>query len=361
MLLSPPDASQLDPVREILLVRMTALGDIVHCLPALSALKQHWPEAEVDWVCEENFAPLLEGHPALREVIPVSRKKLKRTIRSNPLAAIKKLWIGAKRLRKRRYDLILDLQGNLRSRAVALATRHQLRLTHHRSEIREYPWLLPGQTARTPSGLVSRSDKYLHLVRELGWQGATAEAAFPSVEAERSELAAQISDRTIALLPFASQRGSIKAWRLPHYSRLAESLCARGFNVVAVWAPSELDQARALVEMSQGAITLAPEASDLRRLLALLSQVQVAVGADTGPIHLAAALGRPTVALFGPKSTEIYRPYGPRVRVLTSGIPCSPCGGRYCDHTFCMEALSPERVLACIEELLSTEPGVSAK
>lgn len=344
---------------QVLIVRLSALGDVLHCLPALEALAELWPRAVFDWVSEPLGASLLQGHPGLDRVVVFPRKEIQRRLRrpSQWGAAGASLRGFRRELRVKRYDLIVDFQSNLRSRVVCGLARKARVASHHPKEAYELPWLSRSLHPAQPAGRVHRVEKYLHLVRALGWTGGPHEGRLPDLTRERAELGFAVGSAPspisrIVLQPFVSAFGRFKEWPGSFFVELATRLARSGREILVGWGPDEESRAQTIVEATQGAARLAPRTPTARHLAAFLSTAQVVVAADTGPLHLAVAAGVPVVGLYGPKDPTVYGPYSEFSRVVRSAVPCAPCILRSCAHAICMQTIAPSTVAARVEELL---------
>ncbi len=347
------------PPARVLVIRLSALGDVVHCLPALEALHELWPDARLDWVSESSGGAALEGHPLLARVVVLPRKRWRRELRRPRKwpRLVRECRAFLRRLRAERYDLIVDFQGNLRSLALSWFVRGGRRVTHHRREVKEYAWL-GARRPDVPAGRVLRPAKYLHLVRALGWRG-TCEPAGRLPHASGG--APPRGDRPILLHPFASAHGRFKEWPADYFADLARRLRARGHEVWVTWGPGEEARAREIVARSGGAASLARATAGPRDLSRLLGGASLVVAADTGPLHLAAISGLPVVGLYGPKDPRIYAPWAADRIVLRAQIPCSPCNLRSCEHAVCMQLISPAEAERAVEELLARSTGLRYK
>ena len=349
------------PPRRVLIVRLSALGDVLHCLPALAALRALWPETRIDWVTESLGASLVEGHPDLERVIRFPRKEVTRGILSPERGppAIERARQFVAELRAEEFDLLIDFQGNIRSAAVAAIARARARVGHHRKETREMPWLLLASRPRRPAGAVHRIDKNLHLVRELGFEGAPPTGRLPDFEAEieRLRAAPELAGGPPTILhPFVSAFGRIKEWPEERFAELARRLAERGHRVLVSAAAEDLPRRDRLLSAAGGAARPTPATRSARDLAALLRLSRLVVAADTGPLHIAALVGVPVVGLFGPKDPAIYGPRSASAVVLRGDVPCAPCRLRRCEHSICMQSIGVGEALAACDAALATSP-----
>jgi heptosyltransferase-1 len=345
-------------VRKVLIVRTSALGDVAHVLPALEALRQLYPGASIDWLVEPAGSQLLSAHPSIRRLFVLDRPRLKREWRrlwSWPglLGGLLRL-IGE--LRRERFDLVVDFQCNVRSGLAVLLSGGRLRAGFARSDCPEWGGRLftNHKAPPCPRG-VHKAEKNLWLVRSLGWRGGEARPAIaippPHLSWARTVMdSLEGSGPAVVLHPAVSRFGEIKRWAPDRFRALADLLRAElDARVLITWGPGERGLAEAV-----GRPTVSPPIESALHLAALAAAADALVAADTGVLHIAAALGTPTVGLYGPKDDRVYGPYPRhgRTKVVRSPAPCSPCRLRRCEHRICMSMIFPEEVLAALREVL---------
>ncbi len=349
--------------KTILIVRLSALGDVLHCLPALAAIRQSWPDSKIDWVCETMGASLIEGHPDLDRVIRFPRKEVVRGLkqRTNMVLAFERGQQFVDTLRERRYDLLLDLQGNLRSALISRLARSTRRVGHHRKETKEFPWVLGGRRPAQEAGAVHRVEKNVHLIRQLGFTGETPAGTLPRYSEETARLRTLLGPTVPAptlLHPFVSAFGRFKEWPRESYAQLARSLADRGHRVLLTAAPEDEERCNDILKLAGGSAQRAPETRSTRELAALIKLSRGVIAADTGPLHLAAFAQVPVVGLYGPKDPGIYGPWSSRSAVRRASVPCSPCSLRRCDHAICMASISVPSVLSAVEEAFTNTRSI---
>jgi lipopolysaccharide heptosyltransferase I len=344
--------------QRLLLVKPSSFGDIIHTLPVLDAVHRSWPETAVDWIVKPEWMPLLEGHPMLREVLPfpMSWRAWRRMI---PL------------LRQRRYEMVLDCQGLLRSGLLTLFTGAPTRIGFANGR-EGSPWCYTRRVgfadgsmsgtmrdasnpARGPSDAPTHAiDRYRHLARAAG-VSIDAPVRFPLPawpDAERwidcwwEEAGIQPKETVCVVHPAA--RWLTKRWPAERFAALADRLVERqGWRIVLVAGAAEREQAAAAgALMKQPHVDLSGRTT-LPQLAALLRRSALLLTNDSGPMHLAVAVGAPVVAFFGPTDPRKIGPYGPGHAVLRAGIDCSPCGRRRCAQGLaCMNGISVDEAYA---------------
>lgn len=343
------------------MVRLSALGDVIQVLPALEALAQRFPGAQIDAVTETLSSGLIEGHPAIRKVIELPRSEARKTWRNRQLRG--RTWPllekFIRQLRRERYDLVIDWQSNLRSALVRILAKKRMVLGIHPADGGELPDWWPGYRPTRSAGQnqkVHRAERALHVVRELGWKGSSPPGQLGDFEGE--SVAKYQGDSTPVLLhPFVSAFGRFKEWPLHHWAALSKSLAKKGYPVWISGAPEDQSRIAQIVRQCGYCAAPAPSTSGIRELAALLKNCRALVAADTGVLHLAATLKTPAIGLYGPKDPEVHGPWGDHARVLRADIPCAPCKLRSCEHSFCMQSISPVTVERALLELLASMNG----
>jgi lipopolysaccharide heptosyltransferase I len=340
--------------RRVLLIKPSALGDIVHSLPVLDLLRRRYPDAEIAWLIAPAFAPLVRTHPAGCEVIEFDRGGQLNAGKRGPAA-----WFDAAalstRLAARRFDLVIDLQGLLRSALFTFGTMAPVRVGF--AAARE------GAPFAYTHAIESRGierhavERYLDIAEALGCGRGPVEYRFGLTDADRAAVDALLGeyDRPLAVL-LPGTNWETKKWPIAHYATLAKMLERDGNRVVIAGAADVLP----LAGRVPNALNLANKTS-LLQLVALLERAAVVVANDSGPMHIASALGRPLVTIFGPTNPIRTGPHARLDTVIRLNIACSPCYSRKCSHTSCMHWLTPERVFEKVRATLSDQPAVAAR
>ena len=299
----------------ILLIRTSALGDIVHCLPALRSLRQAFPEAHIGWVVEDVFAPLLTRDADLDDVLEVGLRRWRRS----PLrpATLREMRSSLGRLADWGPDVVLDLMGNHKAGALAAITGTDRRIgleARQRREPSSAAWL----SQWVPAKGVHAVDRALAVAAAL-----TGSDRFPGFGAEKIRAAAaeSLPSATGYIVIHPGAAWTSKRYPAERWGRVAAALAdATGRSVLVSIGPGEETLADA-VERSSGGAAVRAEASDLPRLVGLLAGAGLVLGGDTGPLHLAHALGVPTLFLHGPTDPRTHGPYGAPDRALRSATP----------------------------------------
>lgn len=329
------------PPRRVLIIKPSAIGDVVHALPVLNLVRRAWPDAHIAWLVTPACAGLLDGHPQLNEVIRFERRRFGEGWRS-PAAAMG-LFRFARELRARQFDLVIDLQGLFRSGWLAWQTRAAVRVGF--ANAREMAPMF--YTHRVPIETIEQHaiDRYLAITDALGCGREPVEFRFAITDADRGAVSSLLNgaSRYAVLLP--GTNWETKRWPVEHFAALVQPLRERfGLQTVVAGAAND----KTLAARIPHAIDLTG-ATSLRETVALLERAAIVVANDSGPMHIAAALGRPLVTPYGPTSPIRTGPYRRLDTVVRLDIPCSPCFSRRCSHQSCLRWLEPASVLREIE------------
>jgi lipopolysaccharide heptosyltransferase I len=314
------------PVK-IVIVKLSSLGDVIHALPVARALRRARPDAQLAWIVEAREYALLKDHPDLDTVVPVDTRLWRRLV-WRPAGArqvLDKVGRLRSRIRNAGFDVAIDLQGLMKSGLLTAYTGAPLRIGFTGDRCREWlNCLFTNRRVRPPTEAVHVVDQYLALLAPLGVTPGPAEfhVPIPAAAARRmddflGEQGVKNRDLLVAINPGAGREG--KRWPVGHFRRLADRLAQEQPNVriLLLWGPDEVHMARQIRDGLQARAILAPP-TDLHELAALLRRSALMVANDTGPLHLAAALGTSSLGLFGPTRVERNGPYGTRSRGLQS-------------------------------------------
>jgi heptosyltransferase I len=320
----------------ILIIKMSSLGDLFHALPAVRCLKTGLG-ADVDWVIQPEYADLIGCFPDVTGIIPFPRRDFGR--RFVPFT---------RALRRSRYDLILDFQGLLKSAFVARLARGSRRIGPSFS--REGSRLFYDAVAGPRNKDRHAVDEIMDFVRHLGVP-VPALPEFPVVFPNTPRLE---SPPRVAILP--SSRWATKNWQPERFAEVARALVDRaGATVFLTGAPADQQVCEQIEELVPRNIVNQCGQTSLVELGSLLQEMTLAVSVDSGPMHMAAAIGTPVLAVFGATNPRRTGPYGGRHRVITvDHLGCRPCLLGDCSRRdiACLNELPSDRVIAAALEML---------
>ncbi len=375
----------------ILIVKLSAIGDVVHTLPSLAALRRCWPDADITWVIEEAAADILRDQPELDRVIVSGRKRWLRELQQGMIARpLKEMRAFLAELRRRNYDLVIDFHGLFKSALIVFLSGGKRKVGY--DSLQEGSGLFYSE--KIPEEMGKHAvERYLDFVRYLAGEemkaclAGTPEFRIAIGENEKRRVSELLREET-AGLPFpwpgsglAAERAQPQAADEPDGAAVPQPGTPPfiAVNPVAFWETKlwsddkfahlgdrirkELGIAVALTGgefeplekirklMKTGAVNLGGKTS-LRELAALYKMARMVVTTDSGPMHIAAAVGTPVVALFGPTDPARTGPYGSGHRVIRTGLPCSPCFRKQCPQPLCMTEIPVDAVFDAVREKL---------
>lgn len=338
---------------KILIVKTSAIGDVIHTLPALHALRRAYPEARIDWLIEEAAADLILGHPSLQRVLVAKRKSWLHRLRGGErLVALKEIRDFFHELREVKYDLLLDFQGLLKSSIWVALARARRKVGFGRGmEHAEGSYLFLNERIPPVSMEHHAMERELMLLRAIGVETdqpvcrlPVPEAAWQAVENLLCHHGISPGESLIAINPMTTW--PTKHWENDRFAQVADRLTAAGHRVAFTGGPQDREAVGAICNaMKAPALNLAGKTS-LKELAALFQLARAVLATDTGPMHLAAAVGTPVVALFGPTAPWRTGPVGEAHRILRAEAPCSPCFKKECSTRECMKGITVAQVLA---------------
>ena len=342
------------------MVRLGAMGDILHALPAVTALRLAHPTWEIGWVVEPRWRGLLAapGAEARGPQMPVADRLYFAPTRDwgqspiHPKTAAS-IALLRKQLLAGGYDAVLDLQGSIRSAAIARMAK--IRRVIGEEAPREKParWLFTERVTTRGAHVIEQDIELASAVAgdELAFTPAQLPVD-PAAEAWCDNLLASSGTRPVALINPGAGWGA-KRWPVERYGKVARGLMERGFRILVNAGPSEEPMADVIVKETSGAAI--PLATTLDQLIAVSRRIALCVAGDTGPLHLACALGRPVVGIYGPTDPSRNGPFGTEFRVLRS--PESKRDHRRLEAPeAAMLSITPEDVLQAAAELVKAEP-----
>ena len=335
---------------KVLIVKMSALGDVVQSLPVAMAIRSQYPEAKIDWLVEKPSYGLLAGHPALDRVLVSPRHEIAK-YKSKLFQSVGGF---IPQLRARRYQAVLDLQGLMKSAIFVALSRGEQKIGFAGGKEPLAAWPL---SLRLPAYDRDRPalERYLDLLEPLGVMRPAKPDFGLLPTGQELEKAGKLlwpePTHWVVLHPVAKWES--KLWPLEHWVALAKELLREGYRLVLTGSAGDRELTEAIRQKAGGGgevINLAGRTS-LRGLAALLSQRPVVVCTDTGVMHLASAMGAKVAALFGPTAPWRTGPYGSGHKVLRLGLECSPCFRRECPDPRCLTELEPGKVFEAVMEL----------
>ncbi len=351
----------------ILIVKTSALGDVVHALPVLGALRRAYPEARIAWVVEAWIAPLLSGHPDLDEVIPVRLGAW----RKRPFAGSTRRELGnaLRQITAFAPEVALDLMGNHKAGVLSALSFADRRLGLARGDRREPSsavWINEG--VALPACQAGHAvDRMLAVLGGLGLPAEPADfqpdkilarapqiAPFDSAEElGATEISGADLPARFALLHPGAGWGNKKYPPRSWGRALAALAGSCGLQSVVAFGPGEEALAAEIVSASDGAARHQP--AEIPEFTRLARRAEIVLGGDSGPTHLAHALGRPVLMVMGPTDPALHGPYGAPHLALAKRLPCSFCHRRFAETKICLLEITPREVAERVASILRSD------
>jgi len=334
-----------------LIVKLSAIGDVVHTLPALMDLRSHFPDSEIDWIVEPGAAQLLRNSGMLARVIEVSTQNWRRA----PISAttLKEIVGTIRALRGRRYHVALDFQGLSKSALLARFSGAAEALGISTSDLRDpFARIFYARQAK-PAGLIHRIERNRSLLNLLGIF-PSGPAVYPDkLWSEQDQQRVQSILETIPQNFVVVNPGggwATKLWPAMRFGELARFIHDYyGYGTVCTWGPGEEPLVETLQKHARP-VPVVPVALSISEFACFVRYSHMFVGGDTGPMHIAAAYGVPIFSIFGPTTVERNGPYQTQHRVVQHLLPCSHCYLRTCWHHSCMRYLETGEVWRALQQ-----------
>lgn len=335
-------------LKNILIVKLSAIGDVIHALPVASAIKKCYPEVRITWIVEKPAYSILADNPNIDELLVFDKTKFKTVS-----GLIKNSMELSKLLKERKFDLTLDLQGLFKSAAIAWLSGADKRLVY--CNAREMSHVISERICGSHSdGHIV--DRYLDVARYIGCQNEQAEFSihFSDEDVKKSAAIAKhagldLDQKFIVIAP--GTNWATKCWPTSHFAKLADLIYGQKFIPVVIGAPNDERLFEEIAAQSAIPPINLTGKTTLKQLAYIIKQAQMFVGGDTGPMHLAVAVNTKTIALFGPTDPARNGPYGTNNKVITTPASCAGCWKRSCDKN-CMEMIHPSDVFQAVQSLM---------
>jgi 3-deoxy-D-manno-octulosonic-acid transferase/heptosyltransferase-1 len=344
----------------ILLVKLSSIGDVVHTLPSLAALRKRFPEAHITWVVEEESLDIVQGNPRVDRILVSGRKRWARNLaqgrRIGETAGEAVRFL--RDLRDRRYDVVIDFMGLLKSAVLVFLSRGKRKLGY--DSMQEMSGLFYNE--KIPEDMGRHAvDRYLDFARHLGADVTEPEfyLHIPEDSARRADALLREGgvdpEAPFVVLSPMSYAGETRLWEDDRFAALGDRIVrdlGRPAVITGHATGGRIDRIAAAME--EKALNL-ENRTTLKELAHLYRRASVVVTPDSGPMHIAAAVGTPVVALFGASEPARTGPYGGIHTVIRSHLPCSPCFRKTCETRQCMKDITVEMVLEAVRAEASRE------
>jgi predicted lipopolysaccharide heptosyltransferase III len=343
----------LDDIKRILLIQLGDIGDVVLTTPTIKTLKENHPSGEIFILLRSHAGQLLEGYPLVDGVFLLNKEK--RGL-AEEIAYQKDLLSG---LRRKGFELSIDLRAGIRGAFISFLSGARLRIGRYRGDGRLWRNRLFTHLVRPENELSQYSA--MHSLNMLVPFDLKIEDTHPELIAthEQERRAEEIlreenlpPDRPIlALHPFS--RWGYKEWPLKNYAKLINHVCSRyKVSIIVTGSIDERDRVSEIARMSISPVHNLAGKTSLGELTAILKKCSLLIGIDSAPMHIAAAVGTPTVIIFGPSSPVNWAPQGKRHSVIYKDLPCVPCRRKGCNDgevSRCLNELSVDEVIPVVD------------
>jgi ADP-heptose:LPS heptosyltransferase len=321
----------------VLIVLLGAIGDVTRGLPLLERLRRGYPQARIVWAVEPAAAPLLAHHRSLDAVLVFDRP--------NGVPAFLRF---LQQVRVLRADLVLDLQRHLKSGIVSRVSGAPVRLGFDRRNGREGNWLFNTHRIDPMPHFSSKLQQFLRFADWLEIESCPVAFGLQLTASEEERVNALLADaRPPFVAAFVGSSCESRLWFADRTAAVVDALAAQGIGAVLIGGPGDGAFAADVMRAARSsfAINLVGR-TNLRDLIGIFTRAQAAFGPDSGPMHIAAAVGTPVVSLWGATSAERSAPWGSEADVLVGDAPCRPCYLKRCPiGRLCMEHIAVDQVL----------------
>ncbi len=326
----------------ILIVKLSSLGDIIHTLPVLGAIKDAYPNAQIDWVTEEVGQELLQDHPMINRLIVYRRNRWPRLLKGGNLAQfIKEFLFFKKMLFQQEYDLVIDFQGLLKSGFITWIAKAREKIGFQNGKEGSSLFLDKRYKADYDEHAVVR---YLKLLSFAGIPVDFEHITFPIAPRPNN---LSFATPYIVINPMA--RWPSKMWPRNKWLKLANVLTNMDYTLVFTGTQKDWAWINDICKHFPRAINLAGK-TKLRELIPIYQKAFLTISVDTGTMHLAAAVGSPVIALFGPTAPWRTGPFGPNHTVIYKGLPCQPCFKRQCPERRCLNEIKIAEIIEAVKK-----------
>lgn len=351
---------------KILIIRLGSVGDVVRTLPALRLLRDKFPNAHITWLVEEMVMDLLENHPDLDEILLFPRRKIVKGL-LNPLTlipTIKEPFKFVKELRRKKFDLVLDFHGIFKSGLLSFLSGAPKRVGFTRGFSKELNYIFNNLLINPGNQRLNRIEKNLALLAGIGIDPVELEPIIPITDEDRKKIDIFFSQNQInnhkpliAIHPGTSSTTPYKRWYEERYAALADILIEKyHFQIIFTWGLGELPMVERITSKMKNRAWISCKTENLRQLSEIFRRCNLYIGSDSGPMHLAALVRTPVIALFGPTDPIVNAPSSKnRNLIIRKDVSCSPCRKFNCSSKICMKAIDYNDVLGAVIKLLNLQ------
>jgi len=347
---------ELGDIRRILIIKPSAFGDVIHTLPLLKGIRDSFPQAHIAWLISPLWAEILLDNPYLDQIIPFPKdswNKMRRVAKT-----LREIFSLISQIRQERFQLVIDVQGLLRSSLICLLSGAPYRVGF--ANAREFSPLFYNLKVPVPDPDIHAVDRYLSLLTLFNRGAETIPIEFylnvsPTAEQRVESLLNrhQVGRSRRIFLINPGAKWPTKRWPTQYYARLIKAMRDRyEVDLILIGSREDLSLAEEICHYAQIKLPILAGETSLLELIALMRRSSLLITNDSGPMHLANALGLPVVAIFGPTNPRRTGPYWGEYLVVRRQLPCMPCYLKRCpDRHQCLLELEETEVLSAVNQM----------
>jgi lipopolysaccharide heptosyltransferase I len=347
--------------QKFLILRLSAVGDVIRTLPAAKALKEHCPSSSITWIVEEPSQAFLKSQPEVDEVILFPRKRWTQGMKS-----FRKIWRTIQEMRRfvedlrmRKFDVVLDFHGILKSGLLSFLSGSPRRIGYDRRATKEGNFLFSNVKVKLPKEKISRFERNLALLKGMELEAVGLKYGLHIPPEDREYVASFLNASTgsfrrplIAIHPGASAKAVFKRWMPDQYAQLADRLVRElKATVLFTWGHEEVEWVEGIRKEMKELSFLGPKTESLTQLGEVYRHCDLYIGGDTGPMHIASLMGIPAVVIYGPTDPIENEPMGNHIKVRKE-VGCNPCHEYSCKELLCIKAISADEVFKAAKNIL---------
>ena len=344
-----------------LILRLSAVGDVIRTLPAVQVLKERNPSSTITWMVEEPSQAFLKSQKEIDEVILFPRRRWTKGLKS-----LKGMWGTIREmvkfiidLRRQRFDVVFDFHGILKSGLLSFLSGSHKRIGFDRRSSKEWNFLFSNVKVKLPEKRISRFQRNLALLEGIGVKAKAFEYRLhippedqEYVESFFKNVSPDLQRPLIAIHPGTSPKALFKRWMPDQYAQLADRFVRElDASVLFTWGGEELEWVKRIQGEMKEPSLLGPETESLTQLGEVYRHCDLYVGGDTGPMHIASLMGIPAVVIYGPTDPIENEPFGNH-RKVRKEVGCNPCHKYSCKELICIKAISADDVFKATQEVL---------
>ncbi len=347
--------------QKFLILRLSAVGDVIRTLPAVKTLREYFPSSMITWIVEEPSRSFLESQPEIDEVILFPRKRWAQGMKS-PSEVFKtmgEMQGFVRELRRRKFDVALDFHGLLKSGMISFLSGSSKRIGYDRKSTKEGNFLFSNVKVELPKEKISRFERNLALLKGVALEAKELKFGLHIPIQDRAYVAsffeASSASRRrplIAIHPGTSTKAVFKRWMPDQYARVADQLIQKLHGTVLfTWGDGELEWVEGIRKEMKEPSLLGPRTKSLTQLGEVYRHCDLYIGGDTGPMHVASLMGVPVVVIYGPTDPVENEPIGNHIKVRKE-VGCNPCHEYSCKKLDCIKVISADEVFNATKEIL---------